>query len=67
MTRTPDELAAMLDGYELGDVAVLGYSEPGERELRGAYEAAGATWWVEQLHDGRGDESALRARVEAGP
>jgi alkanesulfonate monooxygenase SsuD/methylene tetrahydromethanopterin reductase-like flavin-dependent oxidoreductase (luciferase family) len=67
MTRTPDELAAMVDGYELGDVAVLGYSEPGEHELRGAYEAAGATWWVEQLHDGRGDEAALRARVEAGP
>jgi alkanesulfonate monooxygenase SsuD/methylene tetrahydromethanopterin reductase-like flavin-dependent oxidoreductase (luciferase family) len=67
MNRTPDELAAMLEGYEFGDVAVMGYSEPRDGELRGAYEAAGATWWVEQIHDGRGDAAAMLARAAAGP
>jgi alkanesulfonate monooxygenase SsuD/methylene tetrahydromethanopterin reductase-like flavin-dependent oxidoreductase (luciferase family) len=67
MNSTPEEFATMLEGYEFGDVAVMGYSEPGDTELRGAYEAAGATWWVEQIHDGRGDEAAMLARVEAGP
>jgi alkanesulfonate monooxygenase SsuD/methylene tetrahydromethanopterin reductase-like flavin-dependent oxidoreductase (luciferase family) len=67
MTTTPEELAAMLEGYSFGDVAVLGYSEPGDDELRNAYARAGATWWIEQLHDGRGDLDSILARVEAGP
>ena len=67
MTTTPGELAAMLDGYSFGDVAVMGYSEPGERELHDAYAEAGATWWIEQVHDGRGDLDTVLARVEAGP
>jgi alkanesulfonate monooxygenase SsuD/methylene tetrahydromethanopterin reductase-like flavin-dependent oxidoreductase (luciferase family) len=67
MTTTPDELARMLEGYAFGDVAVMGYSAPGERVLHEAYEAAGATWWFEQVHDGRGDVDELLARVAAGP
>jgi alkanesulfonate monooxygenase SsuD/methylene tetrahydromethanopterin reductase-like flavin-dependent oxidoreductase (luciferase family) len=67
MTTTPEELAAMLEGYSFGDVAVLGYSKPGQRELHEAYEAAGATWWIEQIHDGRGDVEDVLARVAAGP
>jgi alkanesulfonate monooxygenase SsuD/methylene tetrahydromethanopterin reductase-like flavin-dependent oxidoreductase (luciferase family) len=67
MNTTPDELARMLEGYEFGDVAVLGYSEPGGRDLHAAYEAVGATWWIEQIHDARGDPDAMRRRVEAGP
>ena len=67
MTRTPEELAEMIEGYSFGDVAVLGYSEPGQRALHEAYERAGGTWWVEQIHDGRGDFGAMLARIEAGP
>lgn len=67
MLKTPEEFAAMLDGYAFGDVAVMGYSEPGQRVLHDAYAAAGATWWVEQIHDGRGDAGAMLARIEAGP
>ena len=67
MTKTPDELAAMLDGYTFGDVTATGYSDPGDRELHASYEAAGATWWVECVHDRRGDLDAMLARVEAGP
>jgi alkanesulfonate monooxygenase SsuD/methylene tetrahydromethanopterin reductase-like flavin-dependent oxidoreductase (luciferase family) len=65
--KTPDEFAAMLVGFELGDVAFMGYSEPGDAELRGQYERAGATWWIEQVHDWRGDAEAMLARVAAGP
>jgi alkanesulfonate monooxygenase SsuD/methylene tetrahydromethanopterin reductase-like flavin-dependent oxidoreductase (luciferase family) len=67
MNTTPEELAAMLEGYTFGDVAVLGYSASGERALHEAYEAAGATWWIEQVHDGRGGLDELLARVAAGP
>ena len=67
MTTTPDELAALLAGYSFGDVAVMGYSQPGERDLHDAYAEAGATWWIEQIHDGRGDLDTVLARVEAGP
>jgi alkanesulfonate monooxygenase SsuD/methylene tetrahydromethanopterin reductase-like flavin-dependent oxidoreductase (luciferase family) len=67
LTTTPDELAALLEGYTFADVAVMGYSRPGESELHDAYAEAGATWWVEQIHDGRGDLATVLARVEAGP
>jgi hypothetical protein len=67
MNTTPEEFAPMLDGFTFGDVAVLGYSEPGQSELHRAYGEAGATWWIEQVHDRRGDLDAMLARVEAGP
>lgn len=67
ITTTPEELAAMLEGYSFDDVAVMGYSRPGETELHDAYADAGATWWVEQIHDGRGEIEPVLARVEAGP
>lgn len=64
---TPREFAAMLAGYRFADVAFMGYSDPGERELQNAYAAAGATWWIEQIHDARGDHESMLARVTAGP
>jgi alkanesulfonate monooxygenase SsuD/methylene tetrahydromethanopterin reductase-like flavin-dependent oxidoreductase (luciferase family) len=67
LTTTPEELAAMLEGSSFGDVAVLGYSKPGETDLHDAYAEAGATWWIEQIHDGRGDLETILARVGAGP
>jgi alkanesulfonate monooxygenase SsuD/methylene tetrahydromethanopterin reductase-like flavin-dependent oxidoreductase (luciferase family) len=65
---SPDELAEKVrrigrgDGY---DVAFNGYSEPGE-SVR-AYADAGATWWLENLHDMRVEPDAAVARIEAGP
>jgi alkanesulfonate monooxygenase SsuD/methylene tetrahydromethanopterin reductase-like flavin-dependent oxidoreductase (luciferase family) len=50
------------DGF---DVAFNGYSEPGESV--GEYAEAGATWWLENVHDLRGDAAAAVARIEAGP
>jgi probable F420-dependent oxidoreductase len=65
--KTPEEFHAMLDGYDFGDVAFMGYSAPGDRELHDAYADAGATWWIEQVHDGRGDREAILSRVRSGP
>lgn len=46
------------------DVAVLAQADQGDP---GAYEAAGATWWLESLHDLRGPPAALQALAAAGP
>jgi Luciferase-like monooxygenase len=68
VTLTADELAEKVrtigrdDGFE---VAFNGYSEPGE-SVR-AYADAGATWWLENLHDLRGEADVLVTRIEAGP
>jgi alkanesulfonate monooxygenase SsuD/methylene tetrahydromethanopterin reductase-like flavin-dependent oxidoreductase (luciferase family) len=48
-------------------VAVDGYSDPGDPTLPHAYEAAGATWWLESIHGMRGSLDEMIARVEAGP
>jgi len=67
MTKTPEEFARMLDGYDFGDVVVTGYSASQQRELHDSYAEVGATWWVEQIHDRRGDLDAMLSRVAAGP
>ena len=67
MTTSPEEFGRMLEGYDFTDAAVMGYSEPGQRDLHESYERAGATWWIEQVHDGRGDPETILARVAAGP
>jgi alkanesulfonate monooxygenase SsuD/methylene tetrahydromethanopterin reductase-like flavin-dependent oxidoreductase (luciferase family) len=70
MTMSPDDVRTAIEriGREPHfDVAVEGYSEPGERDLHAAYARAGATWWFEELHDRRGDADAILARVAAGP
>jgi probable F420-dependent oxidoreductase len=46
------------------EVAVLGQSDRGEPR---AYAEAGATWWLESLHDRRGTPEEILAVVEAGP
>jgi len=48
-------------------VAVDGYSDPDDPTLPHAYEAAGATWWLESIHDMRGSADEMIARVAAGP
>jgi alkanesulfonate monooxygenase SsuD/methylene tetrahydromethanopterin reductase-like flavin-dependent oxidoreductase (luciferase family) len=67
MTLTPDELehsVATIGRRDDFEVAVLGDSGRGEPS---AYARAGATWWLENLHDDRGDVAAVRALVRAGP
>ena len=67
MTVSPDELAERIatigrgDGF---DVIVHGYSD---RADPAAYAAAGATWWLEDVHDRRGPFDELLALVAAGP
>jgi alkanesulfonate monooxygenase SsuD/methylene tetrahydromethanopterin reductase-like flavin-dependent oxidoreductase (luciferase family) len=63
MTMTPEDIR----DETIGEIAVMGYSAPGERELHGRYQSAGATWWLESLHDRRASFDDLVARVAAGP
>ena len=68
MTLSPDDIAASIatigrtrDDY---DVAVLGESGRGDPA---AYAQAGATWWLENLHDERGSFDNLLTLVGEGP
>jgi alkanesulfonate monooxygenase SsuD/methylene tetrahydromethanopterin reductase-like flavin-dependent oxidoreductase (luciferase family) len=65
------EMVAEIQHHRTADtpfeVAVDGYSEPGDAALPRAYEAAGATWWLESIHGMRGPLEEMMARVEAGP
>jgi hypothetical protein len=67
MTLTPDDVARSIERIgreEEFEVAVLGQSDVGNPA---AYERAGATWWLENLHDMRGSRDAIRGLVAAGP
>ena len=67
MTMSADELATRLrdlDHADRFDVAVHGY---GDRTDSAAYEKAGATWWLETIHDRRGTYDELLALVRRGP
>lgn len=67
-TIDPDGVAAAIAEHGLtGDVVVEGWSDPGDRSLRQRYEAAGATWWLEAIHERRAPLSRLLERVDAGP
>ena len=67
MTLSPDDVARSIEtigrteGY---DVAVLGERERGDPR---AYAQAGATWWLENLHEARGSFEEILALVSAGP
>jgi alkanesulfonate monooxygenase SsuD/methylene tetrahydromethanopterin reductase-like flavin-dependent oxidoreductase (luciferase family) len=63
MRMSPAEIQA--EGT--ADVAVMGYSQAGKRKLHTSYEEAGATWWLESLHDRRAPIEELLDRVAAGP
>jgi alkanesulfonate monooxygenase SsuD/methylene tetrahydromethanopterin reductase-like flavin-dependent oxidoreductase (luciferase family) len=63
MTMTPDEIREQA----IEDVAVMGYSGPADDAVHAAYAEAGATWWLESLHDRRASLGELLARVSAGP
>ena len=75
MRLSPDQLAEKVDqlrdlrpGSDSPfDVVVFGYSDPGDDSIPAAYEAAGATWWLEYFHDVRGPLDFTRRRIAAGP
>lgn len=68
---TPEDVAAGIDRIrstrDAGapfDVAVLGERSKSDPAL---YELAGATWWLENLHDDRGTPEEVLDLVAAGP
>jgi len=70
MTMTPADLSKKVAAIGRGagfDVACNGYSAPQDQALCSEYEDAGATWWLENLHDRRFAPDELIARVAAGP
>jgi probable F420-dependent oxidoreductase len=74
MSMSPEEFAARVarirshrDPTLPFDVVVEGYSVKSDVETPERYREAGATWWLEQIHDRRGDLDAMTARIEAGP
>jgi alkanesulfonate monooxygenase SsuD/methylene tetrahydromethanopterin reductase-like flavin-dependent oxidoreductase (luciferase family) len=67
MTLSPDDIARSIE--QIGraddfDVAVLGQSDRGDPA---DYARAGATWWLENLHDQRGSLDDVLALVARGP
>lgn len=67
MTLSPDEVANSIRSIGRGSdyvVAVLGEQDRGDPA---AYERAGATWWLENVHDLRGSPDEMLALVKSGP
>jgi hypothetical protein len=67
MTLSADDIARSIDRIgrdDRFDVAVLGQSDRGDPS---AYEQAGATWWLENVHDMRGTLDDVLALVGRGP
>jgi alkanesulfonate monooxygenase SsuD/methylene tetrahydromethanopterin reductase-like flavin-dependent oxidoreductase (luciferase family) len=71
MTVSPDDVRTSLEAIrrdrtsgERFDVGVLGRSD---RSDPASYAEAGATWWVENVHDNRGPLDEMRALVDGGP
>jgi probable F420-dependent oxidoreductase len=67
MSMSPETLAGHVAGLGRGDgfdVVVHGYAD---RADTGAYAEAGATWWLEDLHEVREPYEAALERVLAGP
>ncbi len=67
MTLSPDDVARSIETIGRGDeyeVAVLGQSDRGDPA---AYERVGATWWLENVHDMRGNAAEAHALVSKGP
>ncbi|MVA75426.1 LLM class flavin-dependent oxidoreductase [Auraticoccus sp. F435] len=76
---SPEDLAAVVELVRhhrsgLGtpyDVVHWGISTgtdlPADRELVARYEAAGATWWLENLNNQRGSVASQRERIRRGP
>jgi probable F420-dependent oxidoreductase len=67
MTLTPDDVARSIERIgrdDPFDIAVLGQSDRGDPA---AYARAGATWWLENIHDTRGSLDDVLTLVSHGP
>ncbi len=67
MTLSPDDIArsvAVIGRPDDFEIAVLGQRDRGDPA---AYAQAGATWWLENLHDERGSINEVLALVQQGP
>ena len=67
MTLSPEDITRSIERIGRGDdftVAVLGQSDRGHPA---EYERAGAHWWLENLHDMRGNIDEVLRLVGAGP
>jgi alkanesulfonate monooxygenase SsuD/methylene tetrahydromethanopterin reductase-like flavin-dependent oxidoreductase (luciferase family) len=58
---TPEQLREQLAGHSIREVCFVGYAAQADLP---AYAAAGATWWLENVH---GDPAAALRRVREGP
>ena len=74
MAKSPKRIAEMVSQIRRHrttdapfEVAIDGYSEAADPGPSRAYGAAGATWWLESIHDVRGPLDEAMARVKAGP
>jgi alkanesulfonate monooxygenase SsuD/methylene tetrahydromethanopterin reductase-like flavin-dependent oxidoreductase (luciferase family) len=74
MSKSPERVAEMVATIRRHrtttaplEVAIDGYSEAGDPTLPRAYQAAGATWWLESIHGMRGTLGEMVSRVEVGP
>jgi probable F420-dependent oxidoreductase len=68
MTLSPEDVARSIEQIgradDAFDVAVLGQSDRGDPAT---YERAGATWWLENIHDKRGTLAEVLELVHAAP
>lgn len=71
MTVSPEDvrtsLATIRRARETGDPFAVGVLGRSDRSDPARYEDAGATWWIENVHDRRGPLAGMRRLVEAGP
>lgn len=71
MTRSPDDVGRALETVraERGDLAGFDAAVMGHADLAepGDYAAAGATWWLENVHDRRGSVDGMLELVRRGP
>jgi probable F420-dependent oxidoreductase len=74
MTLSPEDVARSVEtirglrsAEQPFDVVVMGHVERGDRDTPAAYAEAGATWWLENVHDMRGDLDEMLALVRTGP
>jgi alkanesulfonate monooxygenase SsuD/methylene tetrahydromethanopterin reductase-like flavin-dependent oxidoreductase (luciferase family) len=67
VARSVQTIRAQREGSAPFDVVVMGHVVRGDRETPTAYAEAGATWWLENVHDGRGGQHEMFALARGGP
>jgi probable F420-dependent oxidoreductase len=66
VSRSLETIRSLRDSDNPFDVVVMGHVDPGDRETPTAYSEAGATWWLENVHDRRGNFDEMLALVRHG-